>query len=50
MGKAGGSLLTLSLLGVLLALVPFLIDHAFRKAYPVHDRGVVIVTGACLPT
>lgn len=43
---AGVSLFTLSLLGVLLALVPFLIEVGFRKAYPVHDRGVVIVTGA----
>lgn len=56
MGKGGGgggggggvSLLTLSLLGVLLAMVPFLVDVTFRKSYPVHERGVVIVTGACV--
>lgn len=35
-----------ALLGVLLAMVPFLVDHSFRKAYPVHGAGVVVVTGA----
>ncbi len=41
----GSSLFTVALMGVLLALVPFVIDHSFRKAYPVHDKGVVVVTG-----
>lgn len=47
MAKGGGiSLFTLALLGALLALVPFVIDNAFKKAYPVHSTGVIIVTGA----
>lgn len=47
MAKGGGvSLFTLALLGVLLSLVPFLVEHSFRKEYPVHDTGVMIVTGA----
>ena len=50
MGKrksASVSLFTLGLLGALLAVVPLALDRAFRKAYPVHMRGAVIVTGAC---
>ncbi len=31
--------------GVLFALIPFIVDRATRRQFPVHHSGAVIVTG-----
>lgn len=44
-GKTGGFSWT-AMLVVLLAASPFLMEQLFRRAYPVHLKGAVVVTGA----
>ena len=43
-----GGLFTFALWGVLFALVPFAVDYATRKEFPVHSSGAIIVTGTCV--
>lgn len=43
-----GGLSTFALWGVLFALVPFAVDYATRKEFPVHSSGAIIITGTCV--
>lgn len=45
-GGVAGLCTTATLLALLAALVPTVVEYGFRVTYPVHETGGVVVTGA----